>query len=180
MNSTSYRVIVGCGFPNGLRNDLTMVDIGTLYASVVNRSSLTTDAAINQFWNAMNGPTIGPDLQAIVRDEASKLQKPSTAADEFISRTTIRTKAGAYGLCMDSDCNPWGYYKSNAGVITLPYKTTTGAVVPTNFVWGLFASDLLMYCTGSPCAKEENASSALSKLDDELFRSAVREGLRNY
>jgi hypothetical protein len=61
MTNTELRQIIGCGFNNGLRNDLTLVDAGKLYESVVNGSSLTGSSRTT-FWNILLGGRFVDDL----------------------------------------------------------------------------------------------------------------------
>jgi hypothetical protein len=181
MSNTELRQVLGCGFRNNLRNDLTLVDVGKLYEAVAN-GSLLTGSSRTTFYNIMLGGGIGSSsaLATIVRQEATALGKSAAAANAFIAQMDSRFKGGSYDICITS-CNPYFYYRSNAGRMTLPFKSGTGAIVPVHYVFGQWANDLSIPCgPGVNCSTKVAADNALGNAGNELFRKEIRQALQTW
>ena len=187
MANTELRQIIGCGFQNGLRNDLTLVDAGKLYESVVNGSSLSGSSRTT-FWNIMlgGGVTGSSALGQIVKQEAAKLGKSTAKANSFIALMETRSKGGSYDICVSS-CNPYTYIRTAAGRLTLPTKVR-GTTVLQNYVYGRFVDDLTIPCqvkgasettaqVEARCSKYKKANAALNSVGSEMFRSVIRSAL---
>jgi len=165
--------LVGCGWLNGDRNDTTLVDLGRLYEGVYN-SVLLTGAARTEFFQPMNSG-ISAAIQSIVTQEAAA-QSKSWAVSLFISKMSARFKGGSYNICLDSDCAPYAYIRSNAGRMTVPVKLADGSYGTRVYVFGRYV-DAYQVCNGvNPCS-ETAANTAIAKVDAELFRAVIRSAL---
>jgi hypothetical protein len=193
MANTELRQIIGCGFNNGLRNDLTLVDAGKLYEGVAN-GSLLSGANRTTFYEIMLGGPIGSSsaLATIVRQEASSLGMTTAEANSFIANTWTRTKGGSYDVCNPGACNPpYQYIRTAAGVISMPAKTAGGAFSHRLYVYGRFVEKLTMNCRfqnpgesaaayGAVCPKWKTANEAYTKAGNEVFRAQIRAALATW
>jgi hypothetical protein len=187
MTNTELRQIIGCGFQNGLRNDLTLVDAGKLYESVVNGSSLSGSSRTT-FWNILlgGGVTGSSALGQVVKQEAAKLGKSTAKANSFIALMETRSKGGSYDICVSS-CNPYTYIRTVAGRITIPTKVR-GTTVLLNYVYGRYVDDLTIPCqvkgasettaqVEARCSKYKKANASLNSVGSEMFRSIIHSAL---
>jgi hypothetical protein len=114
-------------------------------------------------------------IQNIVNQEAAA-QSKSWAASQFISKMSARFKGGSYNICLDSDCSPYAYIRTNAGRMVLPVKLAGGGAGTRVYVFGRYV-DAYNVCNGvNPCS-ETAADTAIGKVDPELFRAAIRSAL---
>ena len=189
MTATNLAQNVGCGLNNGLRNDLTLVDAGKLYEGVSN-GSLISGSDRDSFWSIMLGgvPASNSALATIINQEAASLGK-SGIANSFRLNTNQRSKGGSYDIC-GSSCNPYDYYRTAAGRITIPFKSGA-TIVPTDYVYGRFVDGLTIPCAvkgasettaqaEARCAKYKAANKAMSDAGTELFRSVIRAALQTW
>jgi hypothetical protein len=190
MSNTALAQNVGCGFKNGLRNNFTLVDAGKLYEGVSN-GSLLSGTTRDSFWSIMLGGTVaaGTPLATIVSQEATKLGKSAAVATSFRQNMNQRSKGGSYDIC-GSSCNPYTYYRSAAGRITIPFKSGA-TIVPTDYVYGRFVDGLTIPCAvksasettaqaEARCAKYKAANKAMNDAGTELFRSVIRAALQTW
>jgi hypothetical protein len=179
--------LIGCLFENGVRNQLTLTDIGSLYEQVDN-GSLLNPGNTSTFYNTMLGgavPSSSP-LGAVVRQEAAKVGKSADAAS-FIAAMNYREKAGNEFECVSSNCSTDPMYldfTSVAGRITLPFKSG-GAITPVDYVYGRFANDFVLDClpgSGS-CPGDTDVTSAISTLGKtgaETYRQQIAAALATW
>ena len=178
---------IGCLFVNGVRNQITLRDAGSLY-SQVDDGSLLTPANESTFYSTMLGgavPSASP-LGDVVRQEAAKQGKSSDAAS-FIAGMSYREKAGNEFQCVSADCGTSPMYldfTSVAGEMTLPFKSG-GNLVPTDYVYGRFANDFVIDCVpgSSACASDTNEVSAISTLGkwgSETYRQQIAAALATW
>jgi hypothetical protein len=185
--NTLIRQVFGCGFQNGLRNDWTLVAAGKLYEGVLNGSLLTQDANRTTFFNLMSSGGPNPAVTSVIQQEADAQNKGGVAND-YGSKVVISVKGGSY----DVGCPPgspsscvFGYYRTAAGRVTLPYKVTSNGsttIVPRSFVFGYFVNDLAIPCgdTKPQCARLAAADTAFGKMYSEISRAAIREALKSW
>jgi hypothetical protein len=191
MTSSEFRQILGCGFQNDLRNDLTLVDAGRLYEGVSN-GTLLGGSARDSFWSIMLGGPVSATsaLGLMIKDEGAKLGKSATKVNTFIGATNTRSKGGSYDIC-GSSCSSYTYIRTVAGRITIPFKNGAGSIVPTDYVYGRFADGLTIPCTPKSssettaqaearCSKYKKANAALNKVGTEMFRTIVRAALKTW
>jgi hypothetical protein len=195
MDDTELRQVLGCGFRNGLRNDLTLVDAGKLYEGVIDGSVLNdTNGARAAFWSSMIGGPINPNgaIAAIVKDEAAKLGVTAMNTQRFLAAFSTWSKGGSYDVCPTSGaCSPpYEYIRSLAGRAVIPFRVA-GGVSPVNYVFGRFVEKLTLPCRfqkknesngayGNVCPKWANANAAIQKVDAELFRAEIRNALETW
>jgi hypothetical protein len=193
MTNTQLRQIIGCGFQNDLRNDLTLVDAGRLYEGVGN-GSLLSGANRTTFYGIMVGGYISSTspLATIIRQEATALGKSTAVANSFIANTWRRWKGGSYDVCPSTgSCSPpYEYIRTEAGIISLPAKVS-GTISPRLYVFGRFVEKLSMPCRfqnpgesaasyGSVCPPWKTANDTLAKARDESLRAQVRSALATW
>ncbi len=178
---------IGCLFVNGVRNEFTAVDAGSLYAQV-DSDSLLTPANTATFFSFMLGGAVPSSsaLGDVVRNEALKAGKSADAA-AFISAMTYQEKAGNEFMCVVVSCNSSPQYldfTSVAGVIRLPFKSG-GTVVPRDFVYMRFGNDFVLPCVpgSGACAADVAAESAISTLGTagaETYRQQIAAALATW
>jgi len=189
MTNTLIDQNVGCGLKDGHRNNLTLVDAGKLYEGVSDGSLLSGDERTT-FWSLMLGGTVqsGSALATIVTEEAAKLGK-SGVATSFRTKMEQRSKGGSYDIC-GATCNPYDYYRTAAGRITIPFKAR-GVVVPTDYVYGRFVNALTIPCqvkganettaqAEARCSKYKKANAAYTTAGTEMFRTIIRAALKTW
>lgn len=189
MTSSLFRQRIGCGYKDGLKNDVTLADFGRLYEGVAD-GSLLSGAPRTDFYNILLGGPINSSgaLADVIREEAAALGKSSTVASQFIAQTQTRSKGGSYDICGPLGCSfSYTYTRSAAGRILLPF-IDHGVVVPTEYVYGRFASDVYIPCSpkGSTesvataearCPAYKAANDALDASASEMFRAEIRKAL---
>ncbi len=196
MTNTRVRQVLGCGFRDGLRNDLTLVDAGRLYEGVVD-GSLLSDAfsARPAFWRLMNGGPIPSDgrLADIVREEGADLGVSATRVARFIERFQTWSKGGSYDVCWPggSACDPpYQYIRTGAGRASLP-RLVGGAIVQKEYVYGNFVEEKNIDCRfrdagesaavyGTLCPTWNQANATLNTAGAELFRAEIRKALATW
>jgi hypothetical protein len=172
---------IGCLFVNGVRNQMTLTDAGTLYEKVDNGSLLNNanKTALDNMTIGGPVPSVSP-LGDIVRAEAA-LQGKSSIAEAFIAAMSYREKAGNEFECLSAtDCID---YTSIAGRITLPFKVA-GNIVPTDYVYGRFGNDFALACVpGSGCRGDLNQANAINTLGNggaETYRQQIAAALTTW
>lgn len=182
MSGTLIKQTVGCGIKNGGFVTLTLNDITKMYEGVWNNTLLNTTREAS-FFGRMNGgamPSTGP-FGDMVREEAAKLGKTSSSS-LFISQTKWRVKGGSYDMCFPTgDCSPpYNYVRSNAGVLTLPFKSS-GAAAPRTYAFGWWVNNLKIPCSfGTACTAKNQADNTTAKFNPEIFRAQVRAALQTW
>jgi hypothetical protein len=178
---------IGCLFVNGVRNELTSIDIGSLYAQVDN-GSLLTPANVSTFYSIMLGGAVPSNsaLATVVQQEAAK-QRKSTSAPAFIAAMSYHEKAGNEFMCVSVNCSTNPQYldfTSVSGTINLPFKSA-GTIVPTYFVYSRFGNDFVLPClpgSGS-CSADRAAQNAVSTLQAggaETYRQEIAVALTTW
>jgi len=186
-NTSLQQDRIGCLFVNGIRNQLTLADAGSLYEQVDNGSELTP-TNLSTFYSIMLGgavPSASP-LGSIVRQEAAKQGKSADAA-AFIANMNYREKAGNEFQCVSANCSTTPEYldfTSVAGRMTLPFKSA-GVIVPTDYVYGRFGNDFIIDCVpgSGGCAADTDELSAidtLGKWGAETYRQQIAAALATW
>jgi hypothetical protein len=182
LSHTSLKqAFIGCAYQGGVRNELTTSDAATLY-SLVQQGKELTPYYTNTFFNDLPGGLISSTdyLVTVIDQEAAKLGK-SSVASTFAGDVFNHWKAGSYSLCMASDCSSYKVELSIAGVLTLPAKTTYGAIVPTSYAYSDFVNDLYIPCAlNSGCAAQHAASAMIGDVAAEAARPAIDQALQNW
>lgn len=183
MSNTVINQTLGCGFRDGGFVRLTLDDITRMFEGVKSNTLLNSTRSAS-FFNRMNGGTMPSSgtFATMVQQEATALGKPGVAS-AFTAAVTWRTKGGSYDVCPPSgSCSPpHQWYRSNAGVLTLPVKSSTGAVLPIDYAFGWWINELQLPCAfGTSCTARTQANSVISRLDSELFREQVRTALATW
>lgn len=172
---------IGCGFNNGKRNQLTLVDFGKLYQGVQSGSLLGTGSHRTNFYAPMNGQTFSTtnalenQVINIVKAEAAAVGK-SAIANTFIANMNWQWKPGGYSItCGDpfTNCSS-GFYSVGtiAGQINLPTKPR-GTIVPKFYVFGTYIDGLNTNCSG--CVSYPNTEE--QQLRAEMMRPAIKSAL---
>jgi hypothetical protein len=178
---------IGCLFVNGVRNQLTLTDAGSLYEQVDN-GTLLNPANQAKFWSIMLGgpvPSAGA-LGAVVRSEAQKAGK-SAIAGQFIAAMDYREKAGNEFQCTATDCSATPAYldfTSVSGRITIPFKSA-GTIVPHDYVYGRFGNDFVINCVpgSGACSADVNAQRAIGTLGPwgaETYRAQIAAAIATW
>jgi Beta-lactamase enzyme family len=183
LSQTSLRqAFIGCAFQGGARNELTTSDAAHLY-SLVQQGLELSPYYTNIFFNEdLPGGLIASSnyLVTVIYQEAAKLGK-SSVASAFAGDVFNHWKAGSYSLCMANDCSASKVELSIAGVLTLPAKTTYGAIVPTSYAYSDFVNDLYMPCAPNSGCPAENAGGAMiGEVAAEAARPAIDQALQNW
>ena len=179
MSRTELRQVIGCGFRNGLRNDLTLTDIGKLYEGVAN-GTLLSGSSRTFFFSVMNKFTGASGLfSTIIDQEAAALGKSSTVASSFKNAMRSTGKGGSYDICTNT-CNPYTYIRTGAGQMSVPFKAN-GVVTPRVYVYGSWIDSLTINCSaGVNCTQKVNADNAINRSTAEMFRSTIRAALATW
>ncbi len=182
LSHTSLKqAFIGCAYQGEVRNELTASDAATLY-SLVQQGKELNPYYTNTFFNDLPGGLISSTsyLVTVIDQEAAKLDK-SSVASTFAGDVFNHWKAGSYALCMASDCSSYKVELSIAGVLTLPAKTTHGAIVPTSYAYSDFVNDLYIPCAvNSGCAAQNAASAMIGEVAAEAARPAIDQALQNW
>ena len=184
---TQIRQVFGCGFKNNLRNDWTLTDAGKLYEGVLNGSLIQQSANRDTFFNLMITGGTNAAVNSVVQQEANAQSKGGDASD-FESRVVISVKGGSYDVACPAGAPAscvFGYYRSAAGRITLPYKQKMfgrTAIVLRSFVFGYFVNALPIPCsdTKPQCSTLAAADNAFGTMYSETFRGAIRDALKTW
>jgi hypothetical protein len=182
MGSTKINQTLGCGTLNGGTVTTTLGDLTRLYEGVWN-DTLLNAARSASFFGRMDGGTLsGADpLAAVIEQEAAALGKSSSAA-QFIANTSFRDKGGSYDICPPSGpCSPpYIYDRADAGVLTLPFKSS-GTIVPHTYTYGWWVNNLSVPCAfGASCAALTQADNTTNEVRAEEFRAQVRAALKTW
>ena len=181
MSKTGLRqAFIGCGFQGGVRNELTLTDAATLYASVQRHVALNAASAKKFFSIEAGGVPSSTDyLTTVVDQEAAKLGKSSIAA-KFLAAMNNRWKGGSYSFCMANGCALYKDDYSIAGALTIPFKNA-GVITPHVYVYGDFVNDLNIPCAiGSGCAAETAAGNTIFRVPDEAARGTIDKALNTW
>jgi hypothetical protein len=177
---------VGCGFVNGVRNDLTLSDFDKLYEAVAGGTALN-HANANTFWSTMfNFGAFSPSpIADVVAQEAAALGKPPAVVDQFLAALHLWEKGGSYGFCTDgSACDHYVLDIDNLGRVSVPFKNAGGTIVPKDYFWSVFANDVQVPCApGSGCPLDTSAANAIYLFEggaSELLRPVVHDALLNW
>jgi hypothetical protein len=180
-HSSLSQPFIGCGFQGGIRNELTPFDVADLYSKVATNKVLNSTMTKQFFTDELGGtPSSSDYLSTVINQEATKLGKSSIAAT-FISDTLNHWKAGSYSFCMASNCSAYKADFSDAGVMVLPAKNSTGKITPKSYAYSDFVNDLYVPCTpGSGCSAENAAYAMIGQVADESARKAIDTALKNW
>jgi hypothetical protein len=192
MAGSQIRQMIGCGYDNGLKNDVTLADLGRVYEGVAD-GSLLSGTPRTDFYNILLGGPVSSTsaLADVVREEATALGKSASVASQFISEMSTRSKGGSYDICGSSGCGvSYTYTRSVGGRIVLPYMVR-GVLTPTEFVYGRFASDVNIPCSPkmltesvataeARCPAYKAANDALNESATEMFRAEIRKALQTF
>lgn len=179
---------IGCLFVNGVRNDWTATDAGSLYTQVDDGSLLTPSNTATFFSFMLGGavPSSSP-LGDVVRQEAAAVGKSGDAA-AFISAMSYHEKAGNEFMCVLASCGGGNAqyldFTSVSGVISLPFKSG-GVTVPRDFVYTRFGSDFILPCVpgSGACKADVAAQDAIGTLGvdgAETYRQQIAAALSTW
>ena len=185
---------IGCLFVNGVRNETTGVDIGSLYEQVADGSLLAPSNASTFFGFMLGGAVAASSpLGNVVAQEAAKAGK-SADVSGFIAGMSYHEKAGNEFMCVSSSCGSNAQFldfTGVAGVMTLPFKAN-GTTVPTSFVYDRYGTDFVLPCVpGSDACTADHAAqdaiqtgassqSTLGVNGAETFRAEVAAALATW
>jgi hypothetical protein len=179
MTSTSIgQPYIGCAFQGDLRNNLTLRDAGTLYGGIYNGKLIsgTPRTELLSYDNAAPDP-VNSQWSVMVKSEATTLGKASVV-NAFLAHMASYDKAGSYGICDDSSCDPYEIDYSDAGLVVIPFKVK-GKVVLRGYVYGGFVNDLTVPCSAS-CAIGNNAGTTLGNVGAHEAASTIASALRTW
>jgi hypothetical protein len=180
MSSTKLAQIIGCGFDNGLKNNLTLTDIGKLYDGV-SRSVTLTGSARASFYSLIDNGAAWSALQSMITSEASNMGK-GAIAQEFIDNVHWWSKGGSYDICGAGGCGaaPYTWIRTDAGQLDLPFKSAS-VITPRPFAFGRYVT-LVINCAqnASTCTQRTNAGNASSTLRTEIWRAQVKAALATW
>jgi hypothetical protein len=171
----------GCGWSEGKKNETTLTDLGRLYEGVENGSLLGTGSFRTEFYQPMSGGGFGgnPLEDSIVKvvNEEAALQQKSDIATSFAQGMQWRLKGGSYDIgCPQTGCSTGLlYFRSQAGRLTLPVKTTPTTFGTRTYVFGRYVDSLNLGCSG--CSTATTADNQLALVDKELFREIIASAL---
>ncbi|GAB3388987.1 serine hydrolase [Lysobacter fragariae] len=197
LTSTTLRHNIGCAYwnlstgkydPTNRRNDTSAADLARIYEGVWNSTLLSnTNSARTEFLESANpstGVSTGSTLDAIIKDEASKLGK-SAIVPQFEAAVKRWGKGGSYGTCLpagDGSCGQKVIVRSGTGLISLPTKT--GGVLGSRvYSYGSLISDMKVSCWEDfttatiECPIDTQYTNAQSNAANELFRDEIRLAL---
>ncbi len=182
MGSTRINQTLGCGTLNGGSVNTTLGDLSKLYEGVWNDALLNSTRSAS-FFGRMNGGTLssGDPLAQVIEQEAAALGKSASAA-QFIANTSARDKGGSYDVCPASEpCSPpYIYDRADAGVLTLPFKSS-GTIVGHTYTYGWWVNNLLIPCAfGVNCSARVQADNTTNIVRSEEFRAQVRAALKTW
>ncbi|MEI7743892.1 MAG: serine hydrolase [Chloroflexota bacterium] len=183
MRSTVIAQTLGCGTWGGGSVATTLTDLSRLYAGVKRHQLLTTTRA-GTFFARMTGGTLPSTdpLATMIRREAKALGKSNTQATAFIGKVTLRDKGGSYDVCPPSGpCSaPYVYDRSDAGYITLPFKSK-GVLTPRTYTYGWWVNDLMVPCAfGATCSARTQADAVTRQIRVEELRVLIRAALKTW
>ena len=165
---------IGCGFRNGIRNELTLSDVTKLYSSV-DRGVALSEPQRTTFFNILVGgsPVATDAFGSIVTQEASKVGK-SANVTQFLNNLNVRWKAGSYTFCLSTSCDVHKVDLGVGGWMSVPYGSDSNKT----FVFGDFVNDLFIPCapTGS-CTELTNAYNEILGNVAEAARPVFNEAL---
>ena len=181
MTKTELRQpFIGCGWENGLKNDTTLRDLGTLYEKTSNGTALSSSQKANFIDLMINVKSPG-FLNAIIDAEGAALGKSAAVIAAFKAQVLYYAKGGSYGICPSGACSPPIIdIATEAGVITFPVR----AGGSHDYVFGKFMQGQVN-CSfpppnTSPCATTVNAQNALNTVRAEMFRTPIRTALATW
>jgi hypothetical protein len=170
---------IGCAWANGLKNDTTLRDLGTLYEKVSNGTALAAAQKANFIDLMINVKNPG-FLSAVIDSEGSSLGKSAAVVAAFKQEVLYYAKGGSYGIC-PTTCNPPIIdIGTEAGVVSFPLR----AGGSNDYVFGKFMQGQVN-CSfpppgSAPCATTKTAQDALNVVRAEMFRSAIRTALSSW
>ena len=115
-------------------------------------------------------------------DQEAAAQGKSAIAAQFIANVTVRDKGGSYGICPSSGpCSPpYVYDCSDAGVITLPFKSS-GSIAGRTYTYGWWVNNLSVPCAfNTGCGALTQADATTGQLRAEEVRAQVRAALQTW
>ena len=179
---------IGCLFVNGVRNETTGVDLGSLYQQV-DDGSLLNPSDTSAFFGFMLGGAVPSTsaLAKVVRQEAAK-QGKSADATAFINGMSYHEKPGNEFMCVLASCTSSSAqyldFTSVAGVITLPFKSG-GTTTPRDFVYMRFGNDFILPCVpgSGSCSADVAAQDAIGTLGTqgaETYRQQIAAALATW
>ncbi|MFL5824267.1 MAG: serine hydrolase [Solirubrobacteraceae bacterium] len=173
MKGTFIHQTLGCGTKNGGYVTTTLNDMTKLYEGVWTNTLLNSTRSGTFFARMLGGTLSNSDPLATVINQEAASQGKSGIASQFISNTTWRAKGGSYDICPASgNCSPpYVYDRSEAGVLTLPFKSA-GSISGHTYAYGFWVNDVLIPCTfpvqGQPnCAARNQADSTTRQIRAE-------------
>ncbi|MFD3330999.1 serine hydrolase [Streptomyces sp. NPDC058701] len=187
MTKTKYEIRVGCSVKapgqTSDENSFTLQDFGKLYEqafhptkSVLGPSDDTTRKAFVD--SMVNGQ---PLFKQAIDEEAAAIGRPDLAS-AFYTTVEGRLKGGAYNKMYcdgTTQCDTWNITRSADGWVSLPVRTSTGAVTRRDFVQGYFFEGP-MKCTGgtTPCDGHDPKFENLVKAGDKAMIDSLRPQIR--
>ena len=158
----------GVGVRLGGRGLLDSVDAAQFYKPMVG--------------NTFNGEGLEVGIANVVRQEAAALGKPSSVADDFISRMNWRYKKGGYWI----NCGTPGTTcttgqiadVTETGHLVLPVKTIPTDYSSLSYVFGRFIDEVNISCPGCPSGATVN--NIANNVDKEMFREIIRSALTTF
>jgi hypothetical protein len=185
MKGTFINQTLGCGTRNNGYVTVTLNDLTKLYEGVRNNTLLNATRSASFFGRMLGGTLSASDPLATVINQEASAQGKSAIASQFISNVSWRAKGGSYNICPPSgNCSPpFVYDRSEAGVVTLPFKSR-GSIVPHTYAYGWWVNNLLIPCpfsaTDNSCAALGQADATTGKIRAEEFRAQVRAALKTW
>jgi len=182
MKGTKLEQIIGCGAEGTHQNEWTLLDAGLLYDRIAS-GSLLSPAMRQRLYEDMSGPSpvvVGSLLAAVLEPEARALGVPEVIGP-FAAALSAHLMAGSADLCASSCSAPGGdsITRDEAGILTVPFDTESGQLMPTDFVLGSFITGERIQCPPQ-CALGDQAEAAMQAGMPELLRVTLRAALESW
>ncbi|MFF3313689.1 serine hydrolase [Streptomyces sp. NPDC002952] len=187
MTKTKYEIRLGCSVKapgqTSDRNSFTLQDFGKLYEQAFHPTKSVLgpgeDKTRQAFVDSMvNGQ---PLFKTVIEEEAAAIGRPDLAST-FYAQVQGRLKGGTYNKVYcdgTTQCDTWQITRSSDGWVSLPVRTSSGAVSTRDFVQGYFFEGP-MKCTGgsTPCDGHDPKFENLVKVGDKALADSLRPQIR--
>jgi hypothetical protein len=176
MTSTAINHNIGCPTA-ATHNSTSLSDLDKVYEAYQNGTDINVAKWRTQFRNRMlnnsNYSAYYSSICPIVQQEATALGKPAITATNFCKRITWLAKGGSYQY---GGSLPWTISWANGSLTSVPFKNSSGTVVPTYYYYGDFVDNTTINSTA-----EQNAiGAARTKAYQEVLRPYIHAALQTW
>ncbi len=191
MTNSKINHRIGCNAASSpqplTHNRLTLTDAGKIWEKVQNGTLLDATHRELLYEYAIGGVIGDGPLKSMITSEPGYAALTTAERAAFLAAVKMWSKGGSYGYCptFGGSCStPTWHSRTVGGVFSLPFKSASGVVVNTPYVFGRYW-DAPVNCsfstvTAGGCTAFNNNNNGMGTVSVEMFRAEVKKALATW